>query len=57
MLLKTSNVERISITAAGLVGIGTDNPLTTLDVRGLITIGPSQGIQTSVDNSNIYIWF
>lgn len=39
----------------GSLGIGTDNPLTTLDVRGLITIGPSQGIQTSADNSNVYI--
>jgi len=37
MLLKTSNVERISITAAGLVGIGTTAPTGKLHVYSSIT--------------------
>lgn len=59
--LSDRRVERMRLKADGKVhipgslGIGTDNPLTALDVRGLITIGPSQGIQTTVDNSNVYI--
>jgi hypothetical protein len=37
MLLKTSNVERISITAAGLVGIGTTAPTGKLHIYSSIT--------------------
>ena len=37
LLLKTSNVERISITAAGLVGIGTTAPTGKLHIYSSIT--------------------
>jgi hypothetical protein len=39
LTVNTNNLPRVTITAAGLVGIGTDNPLRTLDVNGDIRLG------------------
>jgi hypothetical protein len=39
--VETAGSERLRITSAGLVGIGTDNPLNGLDVRGDILIRSS----------------
>ena len=36
--LKTSNVERLRITSAGLIGIGENNPSTPLHVAGSLTL-------------------
>jgi len=38
LLFGTNNLERMRITSAGRVGIGTTNPLNALDVRGNITM-------------------
>jgi hypothetical protein len=38
MILKTNNTERMRITAAGKVGIGTSNPLSALHVNGSVSL-------------------
>lgn len=54
--LRTNGSTRIMISAAGLVGVGTTNPSTTLDVGGTIgfTVGAAAGIirRTTVNGSN-----
>lgn len=39
LALTTNDTPRVTITSAGLVGIGTDNPFRTLDVNGDIRLG------------------
>jgi len=39
LAVKTNNTPRMTITAAGSVGIGTDTPFRTLDVNGDIRVG------------------
>jgi hypothetical protein len=41
MILKTNNTERMRITAAGKVGIGTSNPLSALHVNGSVSLNQS----------------
>lgn len=42
----TNNLEQMTLTDAGRLGIGTDNPLTPLDVRGDARVGASSGTAT-----------
>ncbi len=37
--IRTSNVDRLTVTSAGAVGVGTVNPVTRLDVAGGLRIG------------------
>jgi len=39
LTMSTNDTERIRVGAAGSIGIGTDNPIQTLDVRGETTFG------------------
>ena len=48
----TDTSERLRITSAGLVGIGTDNPGAILDVRETKTAGSTQVRVYNTDNSN-----
>ena len=42
----TNNLEQMTLTDAGRLGIGTDNPLAPLDVRGDARVGASSGTAT-----------
>lgn len=52
MLIGTSDVERIRITDAGFVGIGTTAPAQTVDVAGTARISASAGTATAVVGRN-----
>jgi len=60
LLISTNNTERLRITSTGNVGIGTNNPISKLDVRGDLTIGDSSriyfgtGVNRSVYNAVIF---
>ena len=54
IIFGTSNRERLRITSNGRIGIGTNNPQATLDVRGDVNIAGSLTINNSnVNNINI----
>jgi hypothetical protein len=47
-----SNTERVRITAAGLVGIGTTSPSTTLHLDGTVSNGPKLRVSRGAGNTN-----
>ena len=50
LALGTNNTEKVRITSAGLVGIGTDNPTTLLDIR--TTEGQAENLLTLAADRN-----
>lgn len=51
LVFGTDNVERMRLTAYGKLGLGTNSPASTFDVKGNTTIGTSYaGVRTAPDN-------
>jgi hypothetical protein len=42
LVIRTNNTERMRVTAAGSVGIGTNAPLATTDIRGSLWVGTNR---------------
>ncbi len=51
--LVTNSLERVRVTTAGLVGIGTSTPANALDVNGSLAVGSYAGIATGASNELI----
>jgi hypothetical protein len=46
-----SSTKKVVITSAGNVGIGTSSPISTLDARGIISVGSAAGVYSVIQRS------